>query len=92
MSVFKQLFLALMPMLFMQIVAAEPASPRREPGTVLYLLQSELEGRGALYDKGFLPFGSFVMTDGRLVTGQNPGSGKEVAQALLAALRNNTPQ
>ena len=59
---------------------------------VPYLLQSELEGRGALYDKGFLPFGSFVMTDGRLVTGQNPGSSKEVAQALLAALRNNTPQ
>jgi putative intracellular protease/amidase len=59
---------------------------------VPYLLQSELEGRGALYDKGFIPFGSFVMTDGRLVTGQNPGSGKEVAQALLAALRNNTPQ
>lgn len=32
------------------------------------------------------------MTDGRLVTGQNPGSSKEVAQALLAALRNNTAQ
>lgn len=59
---------------------------------VPYMLQSELEGRGALYDKGFLPFSSFLMTDGRLVTGQNPGSSKEVAQALLTALRNNTPQ
>ncbi|CAM2743972.1 type 1 glutamine amidotransferase domain-containing protein [Janthinobacterium lividum] len=58
---------------------------------VPYLLQSELEGRGALYDKSFIPFGSFVMTDGRLVTGQNPGSSKEVAQALLTALRNNKP-
>lgn len=40
MSVFKQLFLALMPMLFMQIVAAEPAAPRREPGTVLVVMTS----------------------------------------------------
>ena len=36
--------------------------------------------------KSWSPFGSFVLTDGRIVTGQNPGSSKEVARALLAAL------
>ncbi|MDN2676247.1 type 1 glutamine amidotransferase domain-containing protein [Janthinobacterium sp. SUN033] len=59
---------------------------------VPYLLQSEVESKGALYAKGFFPFGSFVLTDGRLVTGQNPGSSKEVAQALLKALENNKLQ
>lgn len=53
---------------------------------VPYWLQSELEARGARYEKSWLPFGSFVLTDGRIVTGQNPGSSKEVARALLAAL------
>lgn len=53
---------------------------------VPYWLQSELEARGARYEKSWMPFGSFVLTDGRIVTGQNPGSSKEVARALLAAL------
>ncbi|MDN2710236.1 hypothetical protein O0880_12475 [Janthinobacterium sp. SUN118] len=51
-----------------------------------------MESKGARYAKGFIPFGSFVITDGRFVTGQSPGSGKEVAQALLKALQNNKPQ
>lgn len=55
---------------------------------VPYMLQSEMEAKGARYEKSLIPFGSFVLTDGRLVTGQNPGSSKEVAQALLAALQN----
>lgn len=54
---------------------------------VPYLLQSEMEARGARYEKSLIPFSSFVLTDGRIVTGQNPGSSKEVAQALLAALQ-----
>ncbi|MFC3530818.1 type 1 glutamine amidotransferase domain-containing protein [Vogesella facilis] len=54
---------------------------------VPYLLQSELEASGARYEKSLIPFGRFVLTDGRLVTGQNPGSSKAVAQALLAALQ-----
>jgi putative intracellular protease/amidase len=55
---------------------------------VPYLLQSELEAKGGDYEKSLIPFGSFVVTDGRIITGQNPGSSKEVAQALLAALQN----
>ncbi|MDC7718672.1 type 1 glutamine amidotransferase domain-containing protein [Vogesella sp. DC21W] len=55
---------------------------------VPYMLQSEMEARGARYEKSLIPFSSFVLTDGRFVTGQNPGSSKEVAQALLAALQN----
>ncbi len=57
---------------------------------VPYLLQSELEAKGARYEKSIIPFRSYVVTDGRFVTGQNPGSSQEVALALLAALKNGT--
>lgn len=52
-------------------------------------LQSELEKKGARYDKSWLPFKSHVITDGRLVTGQNPGSTRELAKAVLQAMQNN---
>ncbi|WP_200896060.1 type 1 glutamine amidotransferase domain-containing protein [Chromobacterium vaccinii] len=55
---------------------------------VPYQLQSEMEARGGRYEKAVMPFGSFALTDGRLITGQNPRSSKALAQALLAALRN----
>lgn len=55
---------------------------------VPYLLQSELEAKGACYEKSLIPFRSFVVSDGRIVTGQNPGSAKQVAQALLTALQH----
>ncbi len=42
--------------------------------------------RGAHYDKAALPFVSHVVTDGRLITGQNPGSAKATAKAVVAAL------
>jgi putative intracellular protease/amidase len=35
--------------------------------------------RGARYEKARLPFVSYTVVDGRLVTGQNPGSAKETA-------------
>lgn len=38
-----------------------------------YNAEEEMKRRGALYQKAFLPFVSHVVTDGRLVTGQNPG-------------------
>lgn len=56
---------------------------------VPFYLQSEMEEDGAAYSKALLPFTSYVVTDGRLVTGQNPNSSKEVAQEVLAALRQN---
>ncbi len=42
--------------------------------------------QGARYRKGWLPFTSFAITDGRLVTGQNPQSPKAVAEAVMAVL------
>lgn len=49
---------------------------------VPYLVQDELTRQGANYSQG--PDGaSYVVTDGNLVTGQNPASSKEAAQKLL---------
>ncbi len=56
---------------------------------VPFLLQDELQSRGAKYDKSIIPFRSYAVTDGRLVTGQNPSSGKAVAEALLQAIEVN---
>lgn len=55
---------------------------------VPFMLQDEMRARGAAYDKALLPFVSHVVVDGRLVTGQNPGSSKAVAQALVKQLAN----
>lgn len=54
---------------------------------VPFHLQSEMEADGANYTKALLPFTSYVVTDGRLVTGQNPNSSKEVALAVMDSLR-----
>lgn len=52
---------------------------------VPFLLQSRLEELGAKHS-GAADFEPHVVTDGRLVTGQNPASATGVAQAVLAAL------
>lgn len=49
-------------------------------------LEEEMQKRGAAYDKGTLPFIAHVLTDGRLVTGQNPGSAKGVGRAVVKAI------
>ncbi|MFT3817231.1 MAG: type 1 glutamine amidotransferase domain-containing protein [Rubrivivax sp.] len=54
---------------------------------VPFFLQDALEAAGARYEKALLPFTAYAVTDGRLVTGQNPQSGKAVAQQVLALLR-----
>lgn len=56
-------------------------------GEVPYSLQDALQARGAQYEKSYIPFKSFVVTDGRIVTGQNPGSTKAVAAAVIQVLR-----
>lgn len=53
---------------------------------VPFFLEDRLVSQGARYRKGWLPFTSFAITDGRLVTGQNPQSPKAVAEAVLAVL------
>ena len=54
---------------------------------VPYNLEEEMTKRGALYDKALLPFTEKVVVDGRLITGQNPGSAKGVGEAIVNHLR-----
>lgn len=53
---------------------------------VPYNAEQEVKKRGALYQKAILPFVSYTVVDGNLVTGQNPGSAKETAKKVVAAL------
>jgi putative intracellular protease/amidase len=48
--------------------------------------EAEVKKRGAHYKKALLPFVSYTVVDGNLVTGQNPGSAKETAKKVVAAL------
>ncbi len=52
---------------------------------VPFLVEDMLKENGGLYDKG-PDWQSFVVTDGNLITGQNPASSEEAAKALLAML------
>ncbi|WP_020559114.1 type 1 glutamine amidotransferase domain-containing protein [Thiofilum flexile] len=51
-----------------------------------YNAEAQMKSRGALYNKAWLPFVSHVVTDGRLVTGQNPGSAKATAKQVAKLL------
>ncbi|WNG24916.1 type 1 glutamine amidotransferase domain-containing protein [Cystobacter fuscus] len=51
-----------------------------------WLLADTLRKRGAIYEKG-PNWSSFVVRDGNLLTGQNPGSSAALAEAVIAALR-----
>ncbi len=52
---------------------------------VPFLVEDELKAKGGIYSRG-PDWGSHVVQDGLLITGQNPGSSAEAARALLAAL------
>ncbi|MCW3478738.1 type 1 glutamine amidotransferase domain-containing protein [Neisseriaceae bacterium JH1-16] len=54
---------------------------------VPFMLQDELVGRGAHYKKAFFPFTSYIVTDDRIITGQNPQSSKEIAEAVIDRLK-----
>lgn len=54
-------------------------------GVVPFLVEDMLKANGATYEKGD-DWASFVVTDGTLVTGQNPASSEEAARKLLALL------
>lgn len=56
-------------------------------GKVPYNAEQEMKQRGALYEKGLLPFTPKVVVDGRLVTGQNPQSAKVTAERVAALLQ-----
>ncbi|USS86897.1 type 1 glutamine amidotransferase domain-containing protein [Fructilactobacillus cliffordii] len=54
---------------------------------VPFLNEKVATSHGADFQKG-MPFKSFVVQDGHLITGQNPASPKEVAEKLVANLKN----
>ena len=53
---------------------------------VPFNLEEELQKRGAKYSKALMAFGSHVVEDGLLITGQNPGSAKGVGKAVVKKL------
>ncbi|MBN6204811.1 hypothetical protein ACWKSJ_00830 [Staphylococcus equorum] len=50
------------------------------------MLAMQLKNNGARYSEAKLPFRPYVQVDGKLVTGQNPQSPKQVAQAVSKLL------
>ncbi|MEC5381822.1 type 1 glutamine amidotransferase domain-containing protein [Aurantimonas sp. C2-6-R+9] len=53
---------------------------------VPFLVEDMLKANGGLYEKG-ADWGSYVVVDGKLVTGQNPASSEEAAKELLKLLK-----
>lgn len=53
---------------------------------VPYSLEEELKKRGARYGKSGIPFKSYVVEDGLLITGQNPASAAAVGEAVAKRL------
>lgn len=51
-----------------------------------FSLEKILKDRGGLYKKASVPMAACTVVSGRLVTGQNPASAKEVARKLLEQL------
>ncbi|NMN95596.1 type 1 glutamine amidotransferase domain-containing protein [Antrihabitans stalactiti] len=54
---------------------------------VPFNLQEEMAKIGANYSMADKPFETYVVEDGRLITGQNPGSARAVAEAVVGALQ-----
>ena len=52
---------------------------------VPFLVEDMLKANGGVYSKG-ADWSSYVLTDGKLITGQNPASSREAAEALLKLL------
>lgn len=70
--------------------ADRPVAFRIDPcvaGKVPYNAEAEMKRRGARYEKAPLPFLSYAIEDGRLVTGQNPFSAKATAKKIVALLQ-----
>jgi putative intracellular protease/amidase len=53
---------------------------------VPFLVEDELKAKGGIFSKG-PDWASYVLTDGLLLTGQNPASSQATAEALLAKLK-----
>lgn len=58
---------------------------------VPFNLEQSLKNRGSKYEKAFIPMTSKVVTDGNLITGQNPFSSKEMATVIMQEIeKQNT--
>ena len=53
---------------------------------VPYLLEDRLKENGGVYSKGE-DWSSYVLVDGKLITGQNPASSEEAARELVKLLK-----
>ncbi|KMS53552.1 dimethylallyltransferase [Novosphingobium barchaimii LL02] len=53
---------------------------------VPFLVEDELKAKGGIYSRG-PDWGSYVIQDGLLITGQNPGSSPATARALIDAVK-----
>lgn len=58
----------------------------RRKSVVPFDLEAALKERGADYRKALIPMTSEVVTDGNLITGQNPFSSKETAKVVMERL------
>ena len=56
---------------------------------VPFLLETRLAGLDARYEAAAEPFAPHAITDGRLITGQNPASAGPAAQLVLEALKSS---
>ena len=57
---------------------------------VPFLLEDKLKEHGGQYSKG-ADWGSYVVEDGLLLSGQNPQSSEEVASKLLSKINLSSP-
>ncbi|MNH11794.1 chaperone protein HchA [compost metagenome] len=55
---------------------------------VPFLTENELVARGGIYSKHDDPWKPFVVSDDRLITGQNPASTADLAEKVLARLKS----
>lgn len=55
---------------------------------VPFFLEDDLISKGADYKKAFIPFRPYAISDGRLITGQNPASAEKVAKQLVDKLNS----
>lgn len=53
---------------------------------VPFLLEDKLKELGGIYSLAPEPWAEYAVADGKLITGQNPGSSKKVAELIVAAL------
>jgi putative intracellular protease/amidase len=56
---------------------------------VPFNLEEEMQKRGINYTKAKPPFETYIVEDGLLITGQNPGSAQAVGVAVVKKLQNN---